>query len=176
MTMEYLDIINEQDEVVSKASRDEAHEKNLLHRAVLILLTNNKNQILLQLRKSLKEQFPLYWTGSVDGHVSAGESADQAAHREMKEELNLETDLEFIDKFVIQNETENQMINVFYGQCDQTINLDRQEGEKMEWLDIADLKESMDIMRLTPHCQKALTVLFTKNKSIYETGNHSKNI
>ena len=39
---EYFDVINEKDEVVGKATREECHKKGLLHRAVHIILVSKK--------------------------------------------------------------------------------------------------------------------------------------
>ena len=83
-SMEYLDIVNQQDEIVSKEERSLAHSKHLLHRSVHIIIANTKGEILLQLRKSTKKQYPLYWSSSVGGHVQSGETPNEAAKKELK--------------------------------------------------------------------------------------------
>lgn len=53
--MEYFDIIDENDIVIGKEERDIVHKKHLLHRSILVILANSKNEIFLQLRKSTKK-------------------------------------------------------------------------------------------------------------------------
>ncbi len=55
-----------------------------------ILLVNNKNEILLQIRSPTKDKFPNCYDCSVSEHVKAGESFEDAAKRGINEELGLE--------------------------------------------------------------------------------------
>lgn len=87
---EYLDIVNDLDEVISTASYQEVYAKRLPHRIIHILIFNDKNELALQLRSATKSFCPLHWSTSVGGHVRAGESYKQAALREFKEELNIQ--------------------------------------------------------------------------------------
>lgn len=95
---EYLDIVDEEDNVLGKASRDEIYEKLLPHRIVHILVFDNKGRILLQKRASRHKIMPLYWGTSVGGHVLAGESFEQAAKRELEEELGVMGEMELLGK------------------------------------------------------------------------------
>ena len=48
--MEYLDIINENDQIIGQASKKDIYNKMLRHRIVHVLIFNNKNEMLLQQR------------------------------------------------------------------------------------------------------------------------------
>jgi len=96
--MEFLDIVNENDEVVGVASRKEAYEKLLLHRIVNVIIFNDKNEMALQLRSSTVSFCPNHWSTSVGGHVQTGETYEIAALREYEEELGAQSNLEFIGK------------------------------------------------------------------------------
>lgn len=88
--MEYIDVINEKDEVIGRATRDEIYEKKLSHRIVHVMVANNEGELLLQLRDKHLSFAPNYWSTSAGGHVLSGESYIQAAQRELKEELGIE--------------------------------------------------------------------------------------
>lgn len=89
MAEEILDIVDEKDTVVGKASYTEVHKKDLRHRIVQVFIQNKKGEILLQLRSQKKTSYPGFWTMSVGGHVSSGENYVQAAIREAEEELGM---------------------------------------------------------------------------------------
>src|SRR5688572_827523 len=82
-------IVNEQDEIVGSATKQEAWEQGLLHRVVRIMVTNSRGEILLQHRTPTKDIFPDCWDNSSAGHVDVGEDYDVAAHREIAEELGI---------------------------------------------------------------------------------------
>jgi isopentenyl-diphosphate delta-isomerase type 1 len=89
MAEELFDIVNERDEPVGQASRQEAHRLGLKHRAVHILIFNAEGKVFLQKRSREKDVAPGLWDSSCSGHVDAGEDYDAAARRELAEELGL---------------------------------------------------------------------------------------
>ncbi len=97
--MEFLDVVDENDEVMEKATKEHIYSSQLTHRIVHIFVFNENNEILLQKRQGTKS-FPLYWAPSAGGHVASGETYEEAAQRELKEELYLEGQLDFISKIV----------------------------------------------------------------------------
>lgn len=157
---EQYDIINERDEIVGKATKKEAHAQHLRHRAIQVVISNSQGEILLQLRKSTKKQYPLQWTVSVAGHVSAGEIPEAAAYREMLEEIGIWVPLEYHGKFAVDDEVENEMIYVYCGDSDGPFRFDENEMEKAEWFSLKRLKEEMSGMVMTPHFRRVLQLLF----------------
>ena len=96
--MEFLDVVDKNDKVIGKASKDEIYAKSLTHRIVHILIFNNKGEMALQLR-SLKVSFcPDHWSTAVGGHVQSGETNEDTALREYQEELGTRSKLEFFSK------------------------------------------------------------------------------
>ena len=88
---EYLDIVDEKDTIVTPhVPYEEVHALKARHRAVHVLLFNDADEILIQLRSEKKKAFPLHWTFSAGGHVRHKESYEKAAVREIKEELELD--------------------------------------------------------------------------------------
>lgn len=158
MVMEYLDVVDENDNVVGREERNAVHEKHLTHRALQVIIANSKNEVLLQFRKATKKQFPLVWDGSVAGHVSAGQTAEEAAYREMMEEIGIRTPLEFVGKFRFDNDVEDELESVFFGRSDGPFRFDETEMEKAEFFGAEEALEAArnKSMAMTPYCRRAL--------------------
>jgi 16S rRNA (adenine1518-N6/adenine1519-N6)-dimethyltransferase len=99
MSEEIFDVVDEHDRVLGQAPRSVVHARKLLHRAVHIFVFNSRGELLLQKRSALKDEYPLCYTSSASGHLSAGESYETAAPRELDEELGLAGELEWLAKF-----------------------------------------------------------------------------
>jgi isopentenyl-diphosphate delta-isomerase len=84
---ELFDVVDANDQVVSQAPRREVHAKNLLHRAVHVIIHDANGHLFLQRRSPTKDTFPNCWDNSCTGHVDAGEDYLTAARRELGEEL-----------------------------------------------------------------------------------------
>jgi len=84
-----IQIVDENDQPVGSATKQEAWDKGLIHRIVRIMLVNDKGEFLLQRRHPKKDIYPNCWDSSVAGHVDAGEDYDTAAKRELEEELGV---------------------------------------------------------------------------------------
>lgn len=108
---EIVDIVNEADEVVGNATKDEAHHKKLPHRVVAVYLFDGQGRLLLQ--EHLK------WNGALDhsigGHVKAGEAYEEAAAREAEEELGVELNLKELATFPTKDGF-NHMFRVYEAQ------------------------------------------------------------
>lgn len=94
MKKEFLDVVNENDEVVSSVSREDVYEKSLRHRIAHVVVFNDNGEMLLQFRSKNVSFCPNHWVTSAGGHVQAGESYMEAAKREYMEELGVVSDLE----------------------------------------------------------------------------------
>lgn len=89
--MEYLDLVNEKDEVIGKEDRDIIYKKNYRNfRVINIMIFTSDNKIIVPKRSSNRRVFPNCYDCSVGGHVSSGETYEEAAYRELKEELGIE--------------------------------------------------------------------------------------
>ncbi len=86
---EDFDIVDADDRVIGARHRDEVHARDLRHRAVHILLSNESGDLLLQKRSPWKDRNPGLWDSSTAGHVDSGETYEQAAHRELREEIGI---------------------------------------------------------------------------------------
>src|SRR5580692_8306785 len=89
MTEEIFDVVNERDEVVGQNTRREVHRLGLKHRAVHVLVFNERREAVLQKRSMTKDTFPGAWDSSASGHLDTGEDYDACAVRELREEIGL---------------------------------------------------------------------------------------
>ncbi len=93
MQDEYLDLVNEADEVISKKLRSEVYAEHLSNfRVINAFVVNSKGELWIPRRAADKRIFPLCLDMSVGGHVESGETYDQTFKRETQEELNIDTD------------------------------------------------------------------------------------
>lgn len=89
MNNEYLAVVDDRDRVVDKRLRSEIHTQGLRHRAVHILVFNDRGDVFLQKRSMNKELNKGLWDSSAAGHVDYGEDYLASAHRELREELGI---------------------------------------------------------------------------------------
>ena len=89
MTEEIFDVVNDHDEVIDRKPRPEVHRLGLKHRAVHVLVFNQRGEVFLQKRSMTKDTFPGAWDSSASGHVDSGEDYDACAVRELREEIGL---------------------------------------------------------------------------------------
>lgn len=90
---ELITIVNDKNEVVGALSRAEMRKKRLPHRAVYILIFNQKHELFVQKRTDTKDIYPGYYDIAAGGVVLSGESWKQAAKRELLEELGIRAHL-----------------------------------------------------------------------------------
>lgn len=87
---EILDIVNEHDEVVGQAERDEVHRVGLVCRLVYVCFYTADGKVILQKRSLTKKNDPGRLTTTVSGHVGSGQTYLEAAVRETFEETGVE--------------------------------------------------------------------------------------
>ena len=88
--MEMIDVLDENGiKTGNILSRQEIHKRGLWHRAIVVAIINEKNEILLQQRSKNKEKNADMWDISVAGHISAGEDGLNSAIREIDEEVGI---------------------------------------------------------------------------------------
>ena len=91
---EFVDVVNENNEVIGRELKSVCHEKGILHRGAIIFVfkDESRREVLLQKRSLNKSLSPGLW-GISGGHVDSGESYEVAAKRELSEECFLDIDM-----------------------------------------------------------------------------------
>jgi len=99
MPEEIFDVCDANDRVIGQERRSIVHRDKLVHRAAHVFVFNSRDELLVQVRSATKDEFPLCYTSSASGHLSAGEDYLESALRELREEIGLIAPLEFLGKF-----------------------------------------------------------------------------
>ena len=142
---EYLEIVNEKDEVLGIAPRTEIHgNPSLMHRVVHVLVFNKKRDLLLQKRSCRKDVAPGKWDTSVGGHVEIGEGLFTAAKREMDEELGITChELEYLYSYTHSNPYETEFVTTYRCTYDGRIGFNKDEIDEVRYWGIDDIKNAM---------------------------------
>jgi isopentenyl-diphosphate delta-isomerase len=98
MRTEFFDVVDDEDNVVGRRPGRECVRLGLLHRAIAILLFDERGAVYVQRRADWMGWYPGHWTLSVMGHVSSGETYEHAAKRELSEELGIRCELKWMAK------------------------------------------------------------------------------
>lgn len=61
-----------------------------------VIIFNTKGEMLIQLRASNDNSFPLHWDFAAGGGIDEGEDSQEAAEREVMEELGVKAEIHFI--------------------------------------------------------------------------------
>jgi isopentenyl-diphosphate delta-isomerase type 1 len=145
---ELFDVVDEHDRVISRARRREVHARNLLHRAVHILVHDGQGRIFLQRRSLAKDTFPGCWDSSCSGHLDAGEDYATAARRELVEELGWSDDrlaLRPVVKLGASAGTGWEFIEIFLlGPVEGPFTLNPKEITEGRWISPADLAAELE--------------------------------
>lgn len=170
---ELVDVVDENDVVIGRASRKEVHSGRLLHRVVRVLVLDPKKGILLTKRGKKKDVFPGFWEATIAGHVCSGESYVEAALRELKEELGISAkaeELKELFKFKYACEEEVEMTTVFVLEYrDEKIRLDRAEAEACEFISLDGLQKELAQMkrRFSPPFVEAFERLLRQKNKLF---------
>src|SRR5260221_37540 len=165
--MSEIMLVNENDEPIGVADKQEAHEKGLLHRAFSIFIYRKGLEgleILLQKRHSQKYHSGGLWTNTCCSHPLYNETIKEAAEKRLKEEMGVTSDLAEIGVFHYRAEVgngliENEIDHVFAGELlFSKIKHNPEEVEAITWMSTQQLREELKInpKNYTAWLEKAL--------------------
>lgn len=91
---EYLDLVDEGDNVIGKMRRSQVYaESRTNFRVVNAFIVNEGGLLWIPRRTADKRVFPCCLDMSMGGHVESGEHYHEAFRRELREELNLDPEV-----------------------------------------------------------------------------------
>lgn len=146
--MEFVILVNKNDDQIGLMEKMEAHEKGLLHRAFSVFLFNSKGEMLLQQRAISKYHSGGLWTNTCCSHPRENELTINAAHRRLEEEMGFDCEIEkafhFTYKSALDNDlTEHELDHVFIGQYEGSIKPNPEEVESFKYISISDLTKDV---------------------------------
>ncbi len=159
MCSEFFDVVDENDNVIGKASREECHKRGLIHRSVMFFIFDDEDKVLVTKRTKTKDFFPGYWSIVLGGHVHVGESYDEAVVREMEEEAGLKAKPFFISSFKKRIPEEKENVNVYGVVVKERISLNDEELEKGEFLGLEEIEEKLKNQDFLPETEILFSIL-----------------
>jgi isopentenyl-diphosphate delta-isomerase type 1 len=159
MPKEMFDVVDEEDQVIGEATREECHKEGLLHRSVMFFVFNESRKILVTKRTDNKDFFPGYWSIVLGGHVRAGESYEEAVAREVEEEVGLKVAPFFIEAFKKRIPEEKENVKVYGVVISEESRLNKDELEEGEFLDLDGLEKRLKKEKFLPETEILLPVL-----------------
>ena len=146
--MEYVILVDENDQPIGQMEKQAAHVTPHLHRAFSVFVFNSKGELLLQQRAFSKYHSPGLWTNTCCSHPRAGETTLEAASRRLMEEMGMVCDLREVYTFIYkapvgQGLTEHEFDHVLIGRSDAIPNLNAEEVASWKYMSLDDLKEDL---------------------------------
>ena len=134
-------LVDTADSVVGVAPKLDAHREGRLHRAVSVVLFDDRGRLLLQRRAFAKYHSGGLWSNTCCGHPRLGESVTDAARRRLGDELGIDADgLTRVSDFVYHAEldgglVEHELDHVVIGDWNGAIKPDPSEVVDTRWID-----------------------------------------
>lgn len=167
MKEELIDVLDENGIKTGEIlPRSVIHKEGIWHRAIVVAIVNEKNEILLQQRSENKEKNAGLWDISAAGHISAGQDSLMSATREISEEVsvslgfNVEVkDFRFMYSFRKEQKfsddfMERQFYDFFilrqYGLNENNIRFQASEVQAIKFVNISELNEMREQGVLVP--------------------------
>lgn len=140
--MEYLDIIDANNNVIGTAPKPDIYAKQLPHRIAHVWLFNDEGKLAVAMRAKEVSYKPLHWSSTAAGHVSAGESVLEAAYRELMEECEIKTDLELKDTVWYEGAPGfKKILGLCEGRYQKPINIHNAEVDRVEFFSLDEIRE-----------------------------------
>ena len=147
---ELVDIVDEDDRVVSVATRLEVRRRGLLHRCTYVLLRNGAGNILVHRRTETKDVFPGAYDVFAGGVCAVGESYDECARREAAEELGVVgADLRFLFRHRYRGPGGQAWGAVYEGRWDGAV---RPQAIEVAWHAWVAPRQLEEMLRELPFC------------------------
>ncbi|RRU15992.1 NUDIX hydrolase YfcD [Serratia marcescens] len=159
---EWVDIVDEQNEVIAQSSRQQMRAERLRHRATYIVVHDGMGKILVQRRTEIKDFYPGWLDATAGGVVQSGENVLDSARREAEEELGI-AGVPFAQHGLFYFEEEQCRVWGALFSCVSHGPFALQEEEVAEvcWLTPEEITARCD--EFTPDSLKALSLWLTRN-------------
>lgn len=164
---EQLILVDDHDNEVGTASREECHRgSGLRHRAFVLLIDNSRDEVLVQ-RRCRSKLGGGRWDVSATSHVRKGETYSAAISRCAAHELGIEQAvawhrrLAYVYTEHLGDRSENEYCALFTGQYDGSLRPNHAELDELRWVSLTDLMAEIraDPVQYTGWLREALAHL-----------------
>lgn len=162
-TDEWVDIVNEDNEVIAQASRQQMRAQVLRHRASYIVVHDGMGNILIQRRTETKDFYPGWLDATAGGVVQSGENILDSARREAEEELGI-AGVPFAEhgQFYFEEENKCRVWGALFSCVSHgPFALQEEEIDAVRWMTPEEITARCD--EFTPDSLKALSLWMTRN-------------
>lgn len=164
MVDEYLDLVDENDQVIGRKLRSGVYAQNLSNfRVVNAFLVNSKGQLWIPRRGPHKRIFPLCLDMSMGGHVESGEDYDQAFQRELLEELSIDakvTPFEVLGSLTPHEHQVSAFMKVYKIETDRTPQYNPDDFIESFWLAPDELLDKLEVDKSKDDLPKLVRYFF----------------
>jgi isopentenyl-diphosphate delta-isomerase len=146
--MEYVILVDENDQQTGLMEKMEAHEKGLLHRAFSVFVFNDQNQLLIHQRAAEKYHSGGLWTNTCCSHPREQESITDAGQRRLQEEMGFTCAVEPVFSFIYKADLDGGMIehefdHVLIGRYNAAPNPNPEEVMDWRYVDLEEIVEDL---------------------------------
>lgn len=146
--MEQVLLVDANDQPIGAMEKLEAHNKGALHRAISVLVSNDRGEYLLQQRALGKYHCPGLWANTCCSHPRPGEETHAAALRRLREEMGFTCALHEAFVFTYRSEFPNGLIeheidHVFFGKYEGVVSPNPDEVASYRWMSIEQIKREI---------------------------------
>jgi isopentenyldiphosphate isomerase len=166
MAEQIIDIINENNEVVDKATRTDVIKNNLLHRAVKIVVINDKEEFLLCKMPENQEITGNKYEIGIWGEVLSDETFEDAMYRKLKDSLHINPPPVFVKKFRYENEISKAIVHLYALTYEEEIKLKNARIKDAKFLSITKIEQMIDKNMLSPISEYVFINTFEEIKEI----------
>ncbi len=168
---EWFSIVDENNRVIGKATREQCHDgSKLLHPVVHVHIFNSEKKLLLQKRKLNKDIQPGKWDTSIGGHIQASEPLENAITRESFEEAGINIDLNnliHIAKYVFESDIERELVFSYAYFYDGPITFQESEIDEVKFFSYDEINTLISNGEATPNFVKEFSLLRAAKRNFF---------
>ena len=153
---EYLDVVNENDQVARQEEVEHVHQNGLLHRSVHAFIVDSQGRLFCRQRKLDSPRYPGYWSTSIGAHVPSGETYNNAVRQALQDTLGIDCPLRLLGKVRIHDRVENEWNAIYIGHSDDAFEINTQRIEGGKFFAIQEIIDLIARKKVTPHLIEAL--------------------